>query len=179
VDLIVCCTGYKISFPFFDERFFAAPENRLELYKRMFDPAHAGLYLIGFVQPWGAIMPIAELQGRLVGDHLLGEYALPAPGEMRSDIARMLRRQQRRYLASKRHTLQVDFANYAVELEDERRAGLARAQARGFAPAIAAQAHPTQAQPIQTGSVQTGSGQAGSTEAQSVEAESVASSVLD
>ncbi|HSZ70180.1 MAG TPA: NAD(P)-binding domain-containing protein [Solirubrobacteraceae bacterium] len=139
-DLIVCCTGYKISFPFFDERFFAAPENRLELYKRMFDPAHPGLYLIGFVQPWGAIMPIAELQGRLVGDHLLGEYALPAPEAMRSDVARMLRRQQRRYLASKRHTLQVDFANYAVELEDERRAGARRAQERGFAPAIAAQA---------------------------------------
>ncbi len=139
-DLIVCCTGYKIRFPFFDERFFAAPENRLDLYKRMFAPAQAGLYLIGFVQPWGAIMPIAELQGRLVGDHLLGEYALPSPGEMQRDIARMLRRQQRRYLASKRHTLQVDFANYAVELEDERRAGAQRAQARGFAPAIAAQA---------------------------------------
>ena len=137
-DLIVCCTGYKISFPFFDEHFFAAPENRLDLYKRVFAPQHAGLYLIGFVQPWGAIMPIAELQGRLVGDHLLGEYALPSPGEMQRDIARMLRRQERRYLASKRHTLQVDFANYAVELEDERRAGAQRAQARGFAPAIAA-----------------------------------------
>jgi dimethylaniline monooxygenase (N-oxide forming) len=141
-DLIVCCTGYRISFPFFDEPFFAAPENRLELYKRMFDPRHAGLYLIGFVQPWGAIMPIAELQGRLVGDHLLGEYALPSTAEMQTDVARMLRRQERRYMASKRHTLQVDFANYAVELEDERRAGLARAQARGFAPAIAARAQP-------------------------------------
>jgi dimethylaniline monooxygenase (N-oxide forming) len=139
-DLIVCCTGYKISFPFFDEHFFAAPENRLDLYKRVFAPQHAGLYLIGFVQPWGAIMPIAELQGRLVGDHLLGEYALPTPGEMQRDVARMLRRQERRYLASKRHTLQVDFANYAVELEDERRAGAQRAQAQGFAPAIAAAA---------------------------------------
>jgi dimethylaniline monooxygenase (N-oxide forming) len=139
-DLIVCCTGYKISFPFFDEHFFAAPENRLDLYKRMFAPQLAGLYLIGFVQPWGAIMPIAELQGRLVGDHLLGEYALPSPAEMQRDITRMLRRQERRYLASKRHTLQVDFANYAVELEDERRAGAQRAQTLGFAPAIAATA---------------------------------------
>ncbi len=141
-DLIVCCTGYKISFPFFDEGFFAAPENRLDLYKRVFAPAHTGLYLIGFVQPWGAIMPIAELQGRLAGDHLLGEYSLPSTAEMQADIARMLRRQERRYLASKRHTLQVDFSNYAVELEDERRAGLARAQARGFAPAIVATAKP-------------------------------------
>ena len=127
-DLVVCCTGYKISFPFFDEAFFAAPENRLVLYKRLFAPAQAGLYFIGFVQPWGAIMPIAELQGRLVGDTLVGQYALPSPGEMRRDMARMLRRQERRYLSSKRHTLQVDYSNYVVELEDERRAGAERAR---------------------------------------------------
>jgi dimethylaniline monooxygenase (N-oxide forming) len=135
-DLIVCCTGYKISFPFFDERFFAAPENRLVLHKRLFAPEHAGLYFIGFVQPWGAIMPIAEMQSRLVADQLLGEYAPLPPKEMRRDIERMLRHQERRYLSSKRHTIQVDFSNYAVELEDERRAGTARAKARGFAPTI-------------------------------------------
>jgi dimethylaniline monooxygenase (N-oxide forming) len=135
-DLIVYCTGYKITFPFFDEGFFAAPENRLVLYKRVFDPEHPGLYFIGFVQPWGAIMPLAEMHGRLVADHLLGEYALPPQAEMRRDMQRMLRRQERRYLASKRHTIQVDFSNYAVELEDERRAGAARARARSFAPSL-------------------------------------------
>jgi hypothetical protein len=51
-------------------------------------------------------------------------------------MQRMLRRQERRYLASKRHTIQVDFSNYAVELEDERRAGAARARARGFVPSV-------------------------------------------
>jgi dimethylaniline monooxygenase (N-oxide forming) len=132
-DLIVCCTGYRISFPFFDQRLFAAPENRLVLYKRLFAPEHPGLSFIGFVQPWGAIMPIAELQGRLVGDYLLGEYALPTQAQMRQDMRRMLRRQERRYLASKRHTIQVDFSNYAVELERERRAGTERARAAGFA----------------------------------------------
>jgi dimethylaniline monooxygenase (N-oxide forming) len=137
-DMIVCCTGYKITFPFFDEQLFAAPENRLVLYKRVFPPQLTGLYFVGFVQPWGAIMPIAEIQGRLIGDHLLGEYALPAPAEMRSDMQRMLRRQERRYLASKRHTLQVDYSNYVVELDDERRAGAARARAQGFAPQVPA-----------------------------------------
>jgi cation diffusion facilitator CzcD-associated flavoprotein CzcO len=139
-DIIVCCTGYKISFPFFDEDFFAAPDNRLVLYKRVFVPEQPGLYFVGFVQPWGAIMPIAELQGRLIGDHLLGEYALPSAAEMRRDMDRMMRRQERRYLASKRHTLQVDFSNYAVELEDERRAGAMRATTLRFAPPIAARA---------------------------------------
>lgn len=139
-DLIVCCTGYKITFPFFEESFFAAPENRLLLYKRVFEPHHPGLYFVGFVQPWGAIMPIAEVQGRLVGDHLLGEYALPSAAEMERDVSRMRRRQERRYVASKRHTIQVDYSNYVVELERERRAGTERARAGGFALPVPARA---------------------------------------
>jgi dimethylaniline monooxygenase (N-oxide forming) len=132
--LVLLC--YKITFPFFDEGFVSAPENRLVLYKRLFSAEHPGLCFIGFVQPWGAIMPIAELQGRLVAEHLTGEYALPSRAEMESDMKAMLRRQERRYRASRRHTIQVDFSNYMVELEDERRAGLQRARAKGFAPSL-------------------------------------------
>jgi dimethylaniline monooxygenase (N-oxide forming) len=132
-DLIVYCTGYRITFPFFDGDLVSAPENRLVLYKRLFHPELAGLSFIGFVQPWGAIMPIAEVQGRLVAAHLTGEYALPSPAAMERDMRAMLRRQARRYRASKRHTIQVDFSNYVVELDDERRAGAARARERGFA----------------------------------------------
>lgn len=139
-DLIVCCTGYKISFPFFDEGFFSAPENELVLYKRIFPIGLEGLYFIGFVQPWGAIMPIAELQSRIVGDHLLGEHALPSEAEMERDVQRMLRRQRRRYTPSKRHTIQVDFSNHVVELADEAREGLERARARRFAPPLPARA---------------------------------------
>ncbi len=138
-DLIVYCTGYKISFPFLDEQLVAAPDNRLVLYKRVFSPEHPGLCFIGFVQPWGAIMPIAELQSRLVAEYLMGDYALPSPTQIRRDMEAMMRRQSRRYQASKRHTIQVDFSNYVVELDDERRAGVERARAQGFAPAPSAQ----------------------------------------
>ncbi len=139
-DLIVYCTGYRISFPFLDERLISAPENRLVLYKRVFSPAHPGLYFIGFVQPWGAIMPIAELQSRLVAGHLTGEYTPPSRAEMERDMQAMMRRQSRRYRASKRHTIQVDSSNYMVELNDERRAGATRARAQGFALPLAPRA---------------------------------------
>ncbi|MGH2878213.1 MAG: flavin-containing monooxygenase, partial [Solirubrobacteraceae bacterium] len=33
-EVIVYCTGYKISFPFFHEGFLAAPENHIELFRR-------------------------------------------------------------------------------------------------------------------------------------------------
>jgi cation diffusion facilitator CzcD-associated flavoprotein CzcO len=130
-DLIVYCTGYKISFPFFENGMIDAADNELVLYKRIFPVQPAGLYFIGFVQPWGAIMPIAEAQSRIVADHLLGAYALPSEAAMRKDMEAMSARQRRRYLPSKRHTLQVDFSNHMVELADEARAGAQRARDLG------------------------------------------------
>jgi dimethylaniline monooxygenase (N-oxide forming) len=38
----------------------------------------------------------------------------------------------RRYVASKRHTIQVDFDDYLYALEKERRAGAERARRQGF-----------------------------------------------
>jgi dimethylaniline monooxygenase (N-oxide forming) len=133
-DLIVFCTGYKISFPFLQDGLIDAPDNELVLYKRIFSLDQPRLYFVGFVQPWGAIMPIAEAQSRIVADHLLGAYALPHREQMRRDMTAMLARQRRRYVASKRHTIQVDFSNHMVELADEARAGAQRARERGFAP---------------------------------------------
>ena len=37
---------------------------------------------------------------------------------------------RKRYVASKRHTIQVDFEDYLIGLERERKAGAARASAR-------------------------------------------------
>ena len=76
--MVVYCTGYKITFPFFDEDFISAPENHIELYRRVFHPDIANVFFIGLLQPLGAIMPLAEAQGAWVGDYLVGDYALPS-----------------------------------------------------------------------------------------------------
>ena len=76
-DVVVYCTGYKITFPFFDESLISAPENRIELFRRVFHPEIPNVFFIGLLQPLGAIMPLAEAQGAWVGDYLLGDYALP------------------------------------------------------------------------------------------------------
>jgi len=47
---------------------------------------------------------------------------------------------RKRYVASKRHTIQVDFDDYMLDLERERRAGADRARAAGYVPATAARA---------------------------------------
>ncbi len=133
-DIIVYCTGYKITFPFFDEQLISAPDNHIELFRRVFHPDYANVQFIGLLQPLGAIMPLSEAQGAWVGDYLLGDYALPARGEMLADIEADQRAMRERYVASKRHTIQVDFDDYLYELEKERRTGAARARANGYGP---------------------------------------------
>lgn len=121
VDLVVYCTGYRISFPFFDEEVISAEGNRLPLYRRVASVEHPGLYFIGFIQPLGAIMPLAEAQAEWVADLLSGRGTLPPPTEMKAEIADSEAKMRKRYVASKRHTIQVDFHPYLRELKRERK----------------------------------------------------------
>jgi dimethylaniline monooxygenase (N-oxide forming) len=132
-DVVVYCTGYKISFPFFDDDFLAVPDNHIELFRRVFYREAPNLFFIGLLQPLGAIMPLAEAQSEWVGDYLRGEYALPSPAQLRDDIASDQAAMRKRYVASKRHTIQVDFDDYLYALDAERRAGAERARAQGYA----------------------------------------------
>jgi hypothetical protein len=126
-DLVVYCTGYRITFPFFDEDFLSAADNELPLYRFMFHPEHESLFFIGFVQPLGAIMPIAERQATLIGEALRGRFELPSRAAMEADIAKVRRKMRKRYVASKRHTIQVDWDDYMRALERELEAGRDRA----------------------------------------------------
>ena len=60
LDAVIYATGYRVSFPFFDREFLAAPNNELALYLRVFPPSHPGIAFVGLCQPLGPIMPIAE-----------------------------------------------------------------------------------------------------------------------
>ncbi len=148
-DVVVYCTGYRISFPFFDEDFIAAKDNRINLYRRVFHPDYSNLFFIGLLQPLGAVMPLSEAQGRWVAEYLKGEYALPPQDELRRYIAEDFAAMEKRYVASKRHTIQVDFDDYLFDLARELKAGEQRARARGFAlpvpPRIGAAAQPAAA----------------------------------
>jgi dimethylaniline monooxygenase (N-oxide forming) len=121
IDLVVYCTGYKVTFPFFDPKVFSAPDNRMPLFRRVVSVDRPGLYFIGFIQPLGPIMPLAEAQCEWVADLLTGRTALPPAGEMKSEIAKEERRQARRFVASKRHTVEVDFHPYLREIRRERK----------------------------------------------------------
>jgi dimethylaniline monooxygenase (N-oxide forming) len=126
-DLVIYCTGYRITFPFLDPELLAAPGNEVPLYRHVFHPDVDGLYFVGLVQPLGAVMPIAERQSELIADHVQGRHALPPAPEMWRSIRRERARMRRRYVASARHTIQVDFDDYMRALRKERQTGAERA----------------------------------------------------
>jgi dimethylaniline monooxygenase (N-oxide forming) len=125
-DVVVYCTGYKVTFPFFDPELIAAPGNDLPLFRRVFHPDVPDVYFVGLLQPLGAIMPLAELQSEWVCDHLAGRYLLPPRDELVADMEAERRAMFKRYVASKRHTMQVDFEDYVLSARRERRRGAAR-----------------------------------------------------
>ena len=131
-DVIVYCTGYKISFPFFDADLISAPENHIELFRRVFHPEFDDVFFVALLQPLGATMPLAEAQGQWIADYLKGEYALPPRPALLQDIEDETAAMRKRYVASKRHTIQVDFDDYLHALAKERRAGAERARRQGF-----------------------------------------------
>jgi len=140
IDLIVYCTGYKVSFPFFDEGLISAPGNRLDLFRRTFHPDIPGVYFVGFMQPFGAIMPLAEVQGVWIAELLTGRYALPSREEMLEDMRRERERHDQRFYRSERHTMEVDFDEWLAEAERERRRGAERARALGSPLGVPARA---------------------------------------
>jgi len=140
IDVVIYCTGCKISFPFLDEALIRADGNRIPLYRRIVPLKLPGLYFIGLVQPIGAVMPISEIQSEWVADLLQGHAKLPREQQMNREIARYHAATAKRYGRSARHTIQVDFLAYMKEIRRERRMG-ARRGAPGVKRTTAAGSH--------------------------------------
>lgn len=126
IDTIIYATGYNITFPFLSQSIIAPVENQVELYKCVVPPQSPGLYFIGLLQPWGPIMPLAHRQSRWVADLIAGAATLPDRQTMMDDIERRRTKMARRYVASPRHTIQVDYYPYLDELDSEQREGRKR-----------------------------------------------------
>lgn len=132
VDVIIWCTGYKISFPFFDEGFLSAPANDIALWKRMVDPRFSNLFFVALVQPLCAMMPIAEEQAKFLAHYMTGHYAMPPVEVMNAERIEMHVRSKAGYLATPRHTIQINCGEYTYDLRRELGKGRKRAAAQGY-----------------------------------------------
>ncbi|MGW0638227.1 flavin-containing monooxygenase [Nocardia salmonicida] len=131
-DIVIYATGYNITFPFFDPEFLSAPDNRIDLYKRMFVPGIDDLVFAGFAQSTPTLFPFVESQARLVGAYAVGRYRLPEPQRMREVIVTDQQRYTGHMLDRPRHTQQVDYFLYEHDMRTrELPAGAERARVHG------------------------------------------------
>ena len=118
-DVIAYCTGFSIGFPFLAPGIVNVSENKVDLYKYVFPPHLKGtLAVLGCVQPIGAINPVAELQARWAMMVFNKQSTLPISEKMQEDISRKQAMMSLRYNKSRRHTIQVDYAEYCDEIAD-------------------------------------------------------------
>ena len=141
IDVIVWCTGYKIGFPFFDPEFLEVKGNYLPLWQRMLLPGIDNLFFVGLYQPLGSVMQPAELQGKVIADYLCGELALPDAHTMRREMIEMQEANDRRFVKSERHTMEVDFVPFLHGLRKLRARGRKLATVRNGVRPVPARAH--------------------------------------
>ncbi|WP_435771767.1 flavin-containing monooxygenase [Nocardioides sp. SYSU DS0651] len=130
-DVIVCATGYDMRFPFFDDdeaELHPTSDHRYPLFKRMIKPGVDHLYFMGLAQSSPTIVNLAEQQSKLLARLLVGRYLPPPVEEQTQIMAKDEAEHLAQYYSSPRHTIQLDFARYVLDLMAEIEAGERRAQ---------------------------------------------------
>ncbi|NWZ03317.1 FMO1 monooxygenase, partial [Loxia curvirostra] len=81
IDVVVFGTGYTISSPFLEESIIRVENKHASLYKYVFPPRlqKPTLAVLGVIKPFGAIMPVAEMQARWVSRVFKGRAANVSP----------------------------------------------------------------------------------------------------
>ncbi len=132
VDAIIYATGYNITFPFLDQKTAPVVDNHIGLFKRIWRPEVPNLFFMGLAQPLPTLVNFAERQARWIAAFLKGEYVLPSAAEMTKVIADDEERAMGRYYKSRRHTMQVNFDKYCIDIEMEQTRGAVRAREGGW-----------------------------------------------
>jgi dimethylaniline monooxygenase (N-oxide forming) len=98
-DVIIMCSGYRITFPFLDDAVAGTDPRRW--YKYVFCQDDPSLAFVGFARPiFGSIPGLAEIQSRLVAGVFSGRISLPP----RPERARAIERDARFWRHHLRHT---------------------------------------------------------------------------
>ena len=114
-DVIIACTGFVISHPFFEKDLIDYSSGPVPLYLKMLHPEYRNLYFIGLFQPLGCIWPGAELQSRIMARELAGKWQRPA--DTAALAYREVEKPHYRQLDTPRHTITVDYHEFKKELQ--------------------------------------------------------------
>lgn len=116
-DIVLFATGYKISFPFFNDTHIDYEQKDIDLYNFCFHPKFKNLMFVGLLQPLGCIWPLSDLQSQQIVKYLKKEWDLP------SDFDKAVLAQQNNttfdFIDTPRHKLEVDFHDFRKHLLSE------------------------------------------------------------
>lgn len=127
-DVIVACTGYIISHPFFRNDLIDFSSGPVPLWLRMIPKDHANLYFIGLFQPLGCIWPGSELQSRIMANELAGHWKRPKDLDRR--IRKELENPDYDQIDTPRHTITVNYHHFRKRLLKALREGLSFSASR-------------------------------------------------
>ncbi|MFM1970047.1 MAG: hypothetical protein RL152_1424 [Bacteroidota bacterium] len=113
-DIIVACTGYIISHPFFNKQLIDYSEGEVALWLRMMHPELSNLYFIGLFQPLGCIWPGSELQSKIMARELAGKWWRPS--NIKKLIDDELKHPDFHQIDTPRHTITVDYHRFRKRL---------------------------------------------------------------
>lgn len=124
-DIICACTGFWITFPFFEQSFIDFQHvDKVPLFLRMMHPDYTNLYFIGLFQPLGCIWPLADYQAMLACAEIAGIYQRPA--DLKTAIQYEIEHPHFEYTGGLRHSTEVDYHGLRRELSRElQKAGIA------------------------------------------------------
>lgn len=92
VDVIVCATGYHLTYPYLDEEVLDTATDDVRLFHGLMHPTRHDLFIVGISRPMGGFWPVAEAQAQFIGELLAGRYRLPKQSRIERESGPILKR---------------------------------------------------------------------------------------
>jgi len=118
-DVVICATGYRTVHPFIDARHLGAEasEGIPRLFLNLLHPTRDDIAVVGLIQPDSGQWGLTDLQARLVAQMAASSHSPRAAAWLYRQRQRPTPAGAIRYLASPRHTLEVEHFSYRRRLE--------------------------------------------------------------
>ncbi len=113
-DIVIACTGFIITHPFFDKSFIDYSEGKVPLYLKMMHGEINNIYFIGLFQPLGCIWPGSELQSKIMAREIAGKWKRPE--NLKNLIKKEIENPHYNQIDTPRHTITVDFHKFRQQL---------------------------------------------------------------
>lgn len=118
-DLVVFATGYKVAYPFLDDRLVLDADGRSRLFLNAFHPEHDTLFVCGLVQVNGSAWRVADVQAQLMARYILASQHDPERARWFRTL--MVDSQSRaggdNFVATDRHLFEVNYFDYSKQLK--------------------------------------------------------------